>query len=90
MKAYGSSPYESNVHASPASLANEVINEIKAANYLGVCDRTLRNLRRRGQIPFTRLGGRVVYLQSELYQWLLAGGTRQYETKGQNGIPDTK
>lgn len=57
----------------------DVLDEVEAAELIGVCDRTLREYRKRKQVPFARMGGRVLYIKAQLIAWLHAGGTAQFE-----------
>jgi hypothetical protein len=47
------------------------VNESKAALALGISPRALGALRRRGAVPFVRLGGRVLYSIDALRQWVI-------------------
>ncbi len=60
----------------------DVMDEYQAAKYVGVCDKTLRKLRKESAIPYARVGGRVIYLRPQLYAWLAAGGTMQQKKAG--------
>ena len=62
-------------------VANDIMNECEAAEYLGVCDKTLRKLRKTSSIPHARVGERIVYVRTKLLVWLEAGGTAQQETE---------
>lgn len=43
-----------------------IMNERELAAYVGLCPRSVRNLRRRRLISFIKLGGRVLYRLSEV------------------------
>jgi excisionase family DNA binding protein len=43
-----------------------LISENEAARLLGISDRSLFKLRQAGQVPFVRLGGRVLYNPTRL------------------------
>jgi hypothetical protein len=42
----------------------------KTANYLGRSPGAVRNLVLRRQIPFRKVGGRLVFLESEMQRWI--------------------
>ena len=52
-----------------------VLSVQEAAEALGICDRTLRDMTKAGRVPHVRLGcskrGRVVYPVVALQEWLL-------------------
>jgi hypothetical protein len=48
-------------------------NERTAANLLGISESNLRSRRGRRLVPFTRIGGRVVYTAAQVAQILEAG-----------------
>ena len=76
-------PKFDNRTVSPApDSGSDVMDEYEAAKYVGVCDKTLRKLRKESDIPYARVGGRIVYLRRELYAWLAAGGTSQHRKAG--------
>lgn len=57
----------------------EVLDERRAAEFLGISARTLWARRREGAIPHIRLGGRVLYPLQQLREWMAnksQGGTR--------------
>lgn len=41
-----------------------------AAKAIGICERTLWSLTQRGEIPYARIGGCVVYPWADLVAWL--------------------
>lgn len=50
----------------------------KAAEVLGVCEKTLYTLTKRGEIPVVRLGERLkLYSVDELRHWIAARSTRE-------------
>ena len=58
---------------------DDVLNEYDAARMLGVCSKTLRRLRQAALIPHAKVGERIVYQRSRLYEWLAAGGSASQE-----------
>ena len=69
MKRYNLDPRATTTpaHAEPLRLA---LSGEEAAAALGVSERTLRDLRKRSEIPTVRLGHRVVYPVDGLRRWL--------------------
>ncbi|HEY0008118.1 MAG TPA: helix-turn-helix domain-containing protein [Tepidisphaeraceae bacterium] len=57
------------------SPTQEVLTEPEASAFLRLCGKSLRRRRQRNEIPFAQIGGRIVYLRSQLLAWLEAGGT---------------
>lgn len=59
-----------------------LLNNIKAANYIGLSVNTLNYWRTTGaqKIPYLKVGGRVLYRQHDLDQWL---SERTYSHTGQ-------
>lgn len=59
-----------------------LVNEREAARLLGVCEKTLYNLRTEGRVPHLRLGSRVLYSPDALKKWvesqLTTNGKRNY------------
>lgn len=51
--------------------ARRWLTQVEAADYLGVTDRTIRNLIRRGQLTGYRLGGRSVRIDQHDLEALL-------------------
>ncbi|MCI0350196.1 MAG: helix-turn-helix domain-containing protein [Acidobacteriales bacterium] len=47
--------------ANTAAVEPRLLSRQAAAAYLSVCERTVRNLARRGELPEVRLAGRVLY-----------------------------
>jgi len=57
-----------------------LVGERDAARMLGVSERHLSSLRREGDVPYRRLGHRVLYSPDELREWVESGcptGPRQ-------------
>lgn len=55
-------------HVAPAAL---LVDEKTAAELLGgICTKHLYNLRRRGGLPFVRIGTRVFYRPADLSAWI--------------------
>jgi excisionase family DNA binding protein len=50
----------------------------QAAEALGVCPRTLYNLRKRRKIPFVQLGRRVLFPKAELERWIREQAERKW------------
>jgi len=48
----------------------KLLNERQAAELLGISSRHLFALRKRGEVPFIKLGGRVLYSPSALQRWV--------------------
>jgi excisionase family DNA binding protein len=48
----------------------KLLNERQAAELLGISSRHLHTLRRRGEVPFLKLGGRVLYSPLALQRWI--------------------
>lgn len=46
-----------------------LIDEIEAAEKLGLSPKTLYNMRRAGQLPFVRARGRIMYRVASLEKW---------------------
>lgn len=44
----------------------------EAAHYIGVSERRLRRWAPQGRVPYTRLGGRTVFSEERLDEWLEA------------------
>lgn len=42
------------------------LDHLEASKFLGVSERHLRTLRKRGEVPFIKLGDRVLYLADQL------------------------
>ena len=47
-----------------------LLKEREAAALLGISDRHLFSLRKRGEVPYIRLGGRVLYSPEALQKWI--------------------
>jgi len=47
-----------------------LLNERQAAELLGISARHLHTLRKRGEVPYIRLGGRVLYAPEALQRWI--------------------
>jgi excisionase family DNA binding protein len=60
-------------------MGNEIeraaFNQVEAAQYLGVSDKTVRKLLKEGTIRFARIGSRVLIAKSELDRFLIGGIT---------------
>lgn len=48
----------------------DILNKKEASKYLGVSIRHIDNLINRRSIPFSRLGGRIVFQKKRLIQYL--------------------
>ena len=53
-----------------SSTSPALMDERQAAAYLSLSAKTLYNLRCRGELPFVRVGKRVLYSQTALDQWI--------------------
>ena len=53
----------------------------EAAQCIGICERSLRDLTSRGEVPHCRLGSRIVYPVEALRAWL--SGRTVYRDKSQ-------
>ncbi len=62
-----SSPTTPRMEVSPPALA---LSERDAARALGISPRTLWELRTRGEVPYRRIGRRVLYSVDALRAWL--------------------
>jgi excisionase family DNA binding protein len=49
---------------------SDILNKKEASKYLGVSIRHIDNLINRRSIPFSRLGGRIVFQKKRLIQYL--------------------
>lgn len=63
------------------------LTRVEAAAYLGVFPKTLSNWATTGryQLKFHKVGGKVVYLKSDLDKWLESRATTQAGTIGMEG-----
>ena len=60
------------------SPVESLVVDIKgAATMLGVCERTIRNLTRRGELPAIRLGSSVRYSREALIDFVRQGSRRE-------------
>lgn len=50
--------------------AREIMRVLDAADYLGIKKSHLGNLKATYQIPFSKVGGRVVFRKKDLDEWL--------------------
>jgi len=66
-----------------------LLSEREAAAFLNISPRHLWRLRQRGQIPYTRLGGRVLYPKSKLLEWIESQTISPEEVKKEGVRPTT-
>lgn len=61
------------------SIQDPRLTRAEAADYLGVLPKTLANWASTGryQLKFHKVGGRVIYLKSDLDKWIASRGTTQ-------------
>jgi excisionase family DNA binding protein len=52
------------------SLSNEPLNKKEASKIIGVSVATIERLMTKSEIPFRKIGGRVIFLRGELITWL--------------------
>ena len=52
------------------NINKEILNKKEASKFLGVSLRHIDNLINRRSIPFSRVGGRIVFQKRRLYQYL--------------------
>jgi excisionase family DNA binding protein len=58
------------------------VNVKTAAKMLGVCERTIKNLTKKGELPVVRILGRVLYSQEDLVEFVRQRSKRN--TSGEN------
>ncbi len=66
----------------------KLLSERQAAALLGISTRHLFGLRKRGEVPYVRLGGRVLYSPEALQRWIeqrLQAAERAEEAQGAAG-----
>ena len=69
------------------SIQDPRLTRAEAARYLGILPKTLANWASTGryQLKFHKIGGRVIYLKSDLDKWLESRVTTQAGTIGMAG-----
>jgi hypothetical protein len=72
-----------NAPASPFSGADQLLKEAEAAARLGICARSLRTIRQRGEIDFVLIGGAIRYSLADLARFIDERRTRCDSTKEQ-------
>ena len=59
------------------SVESLVVSVEIAAKMLGVCERTVRNLTKRGELPVVRIAGRVMYSKEDLTEFVRQRSRRE-------------
>ncbi len=52
-----------------SNLADRLLSQREAAQFLGISTRYLHTLRAKGQLPFLRIGNRIKYRLQDLERW---------------------
>lgn len=63
-------PVEKLLEQMKPMLEEEAIDRIAAAKILGISVPTLDRLLSKNELPYRKVGGRVIFLKNELYAWL--------------------
>ena len=50
-------------------LLSQIYHESKIASFFGISKATISRMRRRGEIPFTKIGGHFYYSEAHLVEW---------------------
>lgn len=53
--------------------SDEILNANEAADFLRLKRPTIYDLKARGKIPFKKIGGKIVFIKSELLNWVKSG-----------------
>ncbi len=68
----------------PSAYGDELLTDKEVAYLLKVSRRTLQDYRNNGILPYTQVGGKILYRASDIEKTLMKGTRRHTDTKGAN------